>query len=270
MQVQLNGHTINYAERGMPQGVPIVFIHGFPFDHSMWELQMMALPNHFRAITYDVRGHGMSDVGDGQFTIELFVDDLLFLLDHLVISHAIFCGLSMGGYIALRAIERHSERCMGLVLCDTRSEADTDEGKIKRTASLKTVKQEGTRVFAEGFVKAAFAPQTFQENPAAVETIKKIITSNSPLGISGTLLALAARTETTAVLPTISVPTLILVGERDMLTPPSAAQSMHERIPNSEMHIIANAAHMSNIENPVEFNRHLLAFLKQFKNEPPH
>jgi 3-oxoadipate enol-lactonase len=263
MKIKLNGLTMNYAERGLPQGTPVVFIHGFPFDHSMWDPQMKALPNHFRAITYDVRGHGMSDVGDGQYTIEFFVDDLIALLDHLVIDKAIFCGLSMGGYIALRAYERHPGRFKALVLCDTKSEADTNDGKIKRSATLKTVKTEGVGVFASEFVKIIFAPQTFQAQPDVIDSIKSTIVANSPLGISGAALALATRTDTTGVLSKIAVPTLILVGEDDHLTPPSASQAMQRQIAGSELHIIHQAGHMSNLENAPEFNKHLIDFLNR-------
>ena len=263
MKVKLNGITMNYTERGLPQGLPVVFIHGFPFSHSMWEPQMKALPNNIRAVTYDVRGHGESDVADSIYTIELFVDDLIALLDHLSIERAVLCGLSMGGYIALRAFERHAERFKALILCNTRTEADTNEGKVKRSASIRTVKAEGVAAFADGFVKAVFAEKTFQANPSAVEMIRALIKRNSPLGICGTLIALAARTDTTAVLPSIRIPTLILVGAEDKLTPPSASESMRDRIAKSEMHVIPNAAHMSNLENPEEFNAHLIHFLKR-------
>lgn len=265
MKVKLNTITINYTERGVPQGLPVVFIHGFPFNHTMWEPQMKALPNHIRAITYDVRGHGESDVVDGQYTLEFFVDDLIALLDHLVIEQAVLCGLSMGGYIALRAIERHPDRVKALVLCDTRSEADPNEGKVKRSATIKSVKTDGVPAFASGFVKAIFAEQTFRDNPNAIESIQNVIKSSSPIGICGTLLALACRTDTTALLPHINVPTLILVGEQDKLTPPSASRAMHEAIQGSELQIIPHAAHMSNVENPSEFNKHLIEFLTRLK-----
>ncbi|MGB2869353.1 MAG: alpha/beta fold hydrolase [Bacteroidota bacterium] len=265
MKVKLNGISINYTERGVPQGLPVVFIHGFPFNHEMWEPQMKALPNTIRAITYDVRGHGQSDVGDGQYSIEFFVDDLVALLDHLVIPKAVVCGLSMGGYVVLRAFERHPDRFRGLILCDTRSEADPNEARVKRAASIKAVKTDGVKAFAEGFVKAVFAEETFRTNPAAIEMIKKQIQENSPIGISGTLLALAARTDTTDTLSRINVPTLILVGEHDKLTPPSASQMMKEKIKNSELHILKNAAHMSNIENGDEFNDHLTGFLRKLQ-----
>ncbi len=265
MKIKLNGITINYTERGLPQGIPVVFIHGFPFNHTMWEPQMKALPNHFRAITYDIRGHGESDVGDGQYTIEFFVDDLLALLDHLVIDRAIVCGLSMGGYIALRAYERFPERIKALVLCDTKSEADTNEAKLKRSSTAKNVKMTGTGAFADDFATAIFAPQTSQSHPAVVESVKKMIRANSPVGIAGAAIALGCRTDTSAVLPAIKAPTLILVGEHDKLTPPAVSETMHRQITNSELHVIPYAAHMSNLENAQAFDTYLIEFLNRVK-----
>jgi 3-oxoadipate enol-lactonase len=262
MKIKINAAAMNYVERGAPGGKPVVFVHGFPFNHETWEPQMRALPNQFRAIAYDVRGHGQSDTGDGQYTIELFVDDLIELLNHLVIDRAIVCGLSMGGYIALRAIERHPDRFSGLVLCDTKSEADSNEGKVKRAATLKAVKTTGVAAFADNFVKAVLCEKTFQTNAPVVARVKSIINANSPIGICGTVLALAARTDTTPVLGTIAVPTLILCGESDTLTPPKDAEFLHAQIKGSTMHIIHDAAHLSNLENPGAFNERLIAFLK--------
>jgi 3-oxoadipate enol-lactonase len=223
---------------------------------------MQALKDSFRVIAYDVRGLGNSEVGDGQYSLELFVDDLIALLDHLNLQKAIWCGLSMGGYIALRATERNPERCRALVLCDTTSNTDSNEAKIRRTAAMMSVKSEGTKAYAEGVERALFAPQTFSTRPTAVETIRRMVEANSPIGISGALLAMAGRTDTTASLAEISVPTLILVGELDKITPPALAHQMHDLIPNSDLHVIPDAAHLSNLENPEEFNRHLLDFLK--------
>jgi 3-oxoadipate enol-lactonase len=187
------------------------------------------------------------------------------LLDYLRIEKAVVVGLSMGGYIALRAIERNPERFKGLVLCDTRSEADTNEGKIKRATSIQSVKTDGVKKYAEGFVKAVFASQTFEKNPEAVKFIRQIIEKTSPTAIAGTLLALASRTDTTESLSKITVPTLILVGEHDALTPVSSARLMNEKIRRSELHVISNAAHLSNLENPEEFNKHLSGFLRRIK-----
>jgi 3-oxoadipate enol-lactonase len=261
MKTSVNGAELYYEDTGKPTGVPIVLIHGFPFSHEMWRPQVEPLQDRFRVIAYDVRGHGRSEVGDGQYTIELFVDDLIGLLDHLKVEEAVLCGLSMSGYIALRAVERNPERCRVLILCDTSSEADTNEAKLRRAASMRTVKRDGVKAYAEAFVKAVFAPESLAEKPEIVAMIRAIIESNSALAIFGTLLALAGRTETTSSLPKFEVPTLILVGELDKLTPPSLSMKMRDNLRNAELHVIPGAAHMSNLENPEEFNGRLLSFL---------
>ena len=263
MHTTINGATIHYIEAGSPTGLPVVFVHGFPFSHEMWRDQVNATANNFRAIAYDVRGHGLSDVGDGQYTIEAHVDDLIGLLDHLRITAAVLVGLSMGGYITLRALERNPGRVRAAVLCDTRSEADTNDAKVGRFTSIAGIKKNGSAQFVEGFLNRLFAPESFSKRPDAVAFIRTIMERTPPLSLTGTLLALAARTDTTTSLAKISVPVLILVGEHDPITPPSASESMHRAIPGSEMHVVAGAAHMSNLENPAFFNETLLAFLKR-------
>ena len=265
MKAVINGLTVNYELAGRTDGRPVVFIHGFPFSQAMWQPQVEALPSDLQIITYDVRGHGESDIGDGQYLIEFFVDDFFGLLDHLKIRRAVVCGLSMGGYIALRAIERNPERFAGLVLADTRSEADTNDGKSRRAASIKTVQTSGVKVFADGFLKAVFAADSFESKPESIEFIREIIEKTSPVAIIGNLIALAARTDTTASLSSIKVPTLILVGEHDTLTPPAAAQAMKEKISKSELVTLRNAAHMSNLENHEAFNQALKKFLSKFQ-----
>jgi 3-oxoadipate enol-lactonase len=262
MLANINGLNLYYDDVGKPGSPAILFVHGFPFSSAMWKGQKQVLQNmDLRVVTYDLRGHGQSDVGDGQYTIELFVDDLMALLDHLKISKTMLCGFSMGGYIALRAIERNPERFSSLILCDTMSVADSNEAKLKRATSIKTVKNEGVKPFAEGFLKAVFSPQSFSTRPEIIDEIRKIVMSNSPTGICGALLAMAGRTDTSNALPKIAVPTMILVGELDSVTPPSAAQAMQEKIASSKLHLISNAGHMSNLENPEDFNKHLSNFV---------
>jgi 3-oxoadipate enol-lactonase len=241
----------------------LVLVHGFPLNSEMWKRQIQELENktNLRIISYDLRGHGRSDVSDGQYSIELFVDDLIALLDYLNIDKVILCGFSMGGYIALRAIERNPDRFSALILCDTMSTADSNEARIKRANSIKQIKKEGIERFAEGFLKAVFAPNTFNAKPEIIDETRKAILSNSSLGICGALIAMAARTETTEALSKISVPTLILVGKHDAVTPPGAASAMHEKIRDSKLHVIEDASHMSNMENAIAFNDHLTNFL---------
>ncbi|MBS4027425.1 MAG: alpha/beta hydrolase [Ignavibacteriales bacterium] len=265
MKAIINNHTVSYFDNEKLTALPIVFIHGFPFSSLMWRPQEEYFFENYRVITYDIRGHGDSDFGDLQYTIEYFVDDLLALLDFLKLKQAVICGLSMGGYIALRAYERFPERFLGLVLCDTKSEADTNEGKIKRSQQALQVKKDGAIPFAAGFTKNVFTEKSFEKITEPVETIKRIIGKTSPLSIGATLIALAARTDTTHVLPTINVPTLILVGEFDTVTPVAVSQTMFEKIPAAEMLIISNAGHVSNLENAEEFNAALESFLKKLK-----
>jgi len=262
MHAFINGGNIYYIEKGDAAGLPVIFLHGFPFSHEMWKEQLELVGASYRTIAYDIRGHGLSDIGDGQYTIEGHVDDLIALLDHLKIQKTVIVGLSMGGYITLRALQRNPERFMGAVLCDTRAEGDTDEGKIRRFAGVKGVKEGGSAQFADGFVKAVFAPESFERKKDAVAMIRAIIGRTPPLSIAGTLIALAARTDTSSTLGTIGIPTLILVGESDQITPPDASRAMHVKIKGAEIHLLPRAAHMSNLENPEAFNGHLTDFLK--------
>src|SRR3990172_951273 len=218
MKLQLDGVSIEYDISGSRNGLPVVFIHGFPFSREMWRSQVEAMKEDYYVVTYDVRGHGGSGAGDGQYSLELFVDDLIALLDHLKLRSVVAVGLSMGGYIVLRAIERHPERFRAIVLCDTRSEADGNEGKIKRARQVIDLPKNGMGGFADNFVKAVFHEKTISEKPAVVGEIRDVIAQTPPLSVRGTLLALAARTDTTAGLYQIAVPTLILVCKRSPLT----------------------------------------------------
>lgn len=263
MEAMVGGAKIHYEDTG-GGGLPVGLIHGFPFSAAMWQPQLEALSKAgFRAIAPDIRGHGRSEAGDGLYTIELFADDLLGLLDHLKLEQAALCGLSMGGYIALRATEKAPARVRALALCDTRGEADANAAKALRAAAMRVVAEKGVAFFAEEFAKNLFSPMTLAANAPCVETVKTIMRGNPALGVRGALLALAARPDATAFLPSIKVPTLILVGEHDKLTPPELSESMQKAIPGSEMKLIADAGHLSSVEKPDEFNAALLAFLKK-------
>ena len=128
---------------GSSERKSIIFIHGFPFDHYMWDEQVNELKSLYYCVNYDIRGLGISPAGDGQFTLESFVDDLESIIDEFKLDKPILCGLSMGGYIALRSAERMENKIGGLILCDTKSEADTDEGKLNRAGGIKKINKEG-------------------------------------------------------------------------------------------------------------------------------
>lgn len=219
MKLELHGALINVVESGNPSARPVIFVHGFPFSHAMWHNQLPLVAKEFRTVAYDLRGLGESSAGDGLFTVEGHVDDLLALMQHLHIDKTAIVGLSMGGYIALRALERNPEKFTAAVLCDTQSEADTNEGRLNRAKAITEIIQRGSAAFAEGFLKRVFAMESFQRVPDEVALIRDIITRTPARSIAGMQLALAARTDTTASLGALRIPTLILVGEHDGITP---------------------------------------------------
>jgi 3-oxoadipate enol-lactonase len=263
LNANINGLQMWFDHHGSPAALPLVLIHGFPFSHEMWRPQVGVLSEAFRVIEYDVRGHGKSSAGDGQYPFEFFVDDLISLLDHMEVKKAVLCGLSMGGYIALRAVERNPERVLGLVLADTQAKADSNAAKLKRAEAVRAIKKKGVKPFAEDFLKTVFTQQNLAAKSEFVVRIQKIMESNSAIGICGALIALATRTDTVPSLSAIQVPTLVVVGEQDTLTPISASQEIHDRILGSELHIIKNAAHLSNVENANDFNSYVKEFLSK-------
>ncbi|HET6420607.1 MAG TPA: alpha/beta fold hydrolase [Geobacteraceae bacterium] len=261
MKTVVNGCGIYYIDEGDPKGLPVVFIHGMLFDHRTWRPQIDAIRGRFRVIAFDARGHGKSDTGDCQYTHRMFAEDLAALLDHLRIERAVLCGLSMGGAVALRTFELFRERVLGLVLCDTHSASDSNEAKHRRELAIREIKSNGLELFTEGFLRTVFRPAFFSTGPEIVEAVRATILATSPLAACGVLLAQAARTDTTPVLSEIGIPTLLLAGEEDILTPPSIMHSMHLKIPGSQFRIIPEAGHASNLEKPSDFNKYLLELL---------
>ena len=248
-------------EAGDPRGLPVVLLHAFPMSSAMWEPQLISL-QQYRVVIPDLRGFGATPLSAPWF-IEHAVDDLFETLSSLSIEKAVLVGLSMGGYVALRAIEKYPARVKGLVLCDTRAEADANENKIKRAAAVDFVRTRGVDPFVEPFLNDALAPKTKTDKPKVVEFLKEIARKSSSDAVMAALAALAARADMTAALPGIKVPTAVLVGSQDKITPLPLSETMRARIPGAELHIIPDAGHFSNAENPEAFNERLVSFLKR-------
>lgn len=242
---------------------PIVFIHGFPFDNYMWKYQVEYFRKNYYCITYDVRGLGGSPAGDTQFTIEDLVDDLIYVISQSGVQQPFICGLSMGGYIALRAVERNENNFRGLILCDTKSEADDNAGKIKRAAAIKKINTGGIQKFAEEFITPLFAPESVENLGAEFINIVSRGKNSDPAGVKGCILAMAARTDTTACLPEIKIPVLVIAGEKDLLTPPDQMEKLARSINNCRFHIIKNAGHMAPFEKPASVNEKIFEFLTE-------
>ena len=262
ISVTINNLSVGYNDQGPADAPVIIFLHGFPLNKSMWDIQVEALKENYRVIAYDVRGHGNSDPGIDEFFVELFVHDLLRLMEKLGIEKSILCGLSLGGYIALNAVLKYPDRFDGLILNDTQCIADTPEIKENRCQAIIRIMKNGVEQYADEIIKNLFAPESFTKKKNGVTTVREMIISTTKHSLCNTLHALAERKETCTQLHEINIPVLIMVGKEDKITPIAVAQQMHENIRDSTLKIIQHAGHLTNLENPTAFNTHLVKFLE--------
>ena len=261
VRIPPNNIKVSFYDLGAKDAPAIIFIHGFPFNKSMWVRQMEELKANYRVIAYDIRGYGHSDDKSQDSSIELFKRDLIGFMDAIRLDKAILCGLSMGGYIALRAISSHPDRFEALVLCDTSCMADTPESKAKRMLTIASIKKNGTVEYAQEVINNLFTPESFSTIGAEIAVMKDEIANISRQTLCKTILALASRKETCSKLSGIKVPVLIMVGSEDKITPPATAKFMHDKVKGSAMVVLEHAGHISNMENHPEFNNQLRKFL---------
>ena len=261
MQARINGISLAYSDQ--ETGLPIVFLHAFPLNRTMWAAQEHALSSQFRIITIDLRGHGESDAPLWRYTLEQSADDVSALLDHLAIQQALFVGLSMGGYILFAFYRKYAARVKGLILADTRAQADTAEGKEGRFQMAQTAYKKGPSAIADLMIPKLLSPATVQTKPDLVQQVRAMIERNQISGIAGDLMAMAERPDSVPLLSQITCPTQIIVGELDQATPPSDAKLMADQIPNAQLAIISGAAHLANLEQPDTFNQIVAAFASE-------
>jgi 3-oxoadipate enol-lactonase len=253
-------------ERGA--GMPVVLVHGFPLDHSMWDAQIAALGARFRTIAVDLRGFGSSQVVAGTSTMEQMADDVAAMLDALGVDEpVVFCGLSMGGYVVFEFWRKHRDRLRALVLCDTRAAADTPEAARGRTELVERVLSEGTVPLADAMLPKLFAPTTLarQPNPATIE--RQTILAQRPEGVAAALRGMAARRDFRDQLASIDLPTLVIVGEHDAISTVDEMRSIAQAIAGAEFVIVPDAGHMSPLENPDGFNEAIEQFLTRVERE---
>lgn len=261
-RVMRKGLGINYLDTG-GVGTPVLFVHGFPLDGRMWEPQVNELGASRRLIVPDLRGFGGSDVPEDRsgYSVDSFADDVKAALDDAGVEKAVVCGLSMGGYVTFAFLRKYPEAVAALVLADTRAEPDTPEAKEKRTNQQNQVSEDGPGGLIEALPGALTSERSRAKNPGLEPLLKKLM-DNPAAGFIGALEAMKERPDSSGDLAGIDVPTLIIVGEDDALTPPDAARTMHEAIGGSQMVVIPEAGHFSNLESPDEFNRALARFLE--------
>ena len=261
MKAQVNGITLAYGDKGT--GLPVVFLHAFPLNRTMWTAQEEALSSQFRIITIDLRGHGESDAPLWHHTLDQAAEDVRVLLDHLSIRQAVLVGLSMGGYILFAFYRKYADLVKGLVLADTRAQADTAEGKEGRFQMAQITYKKGSSAIADIMIPKLLSPATIQNRPEIVRNVWSMIEGNQISGIAGDLMAMAERPDSVPLLKQVTSPTQIIVGELDLTTPPSDAKLMADQIPGSRLAFIPEAAHLANLEQPDTFNQIVAAFASE-------
>lgn len=242
-------------------GPALLLLHAFPLGLSMWDAQASVLADSHQVVRFDCRGFGASPPGDGLLTMERIADDAAGVLDRLGLPSAVVCGVSMGGYAAFAMVRRHPDRIRALVLADTRAGADSSEAKANRAAQAEKVRRDGARAIADAVLPKLVGATSHRERPELVARVRQIIEANPPRGITDALAGLAARADSTPTLREIRVPTLVVVGEEDVITPLVEAETLQRGIAASRLAVIPRAGHLSSLENPDEFNRQLHAFL---------
>jgi len=258
-QVSVRGLALAVDVTG--DGPPVLFVHGFPLDRTLWR-PLMATLTGWRRIAPDLRGMGLSDAPETGYTIAAYADDLVALLDALHVDRAIVCGLSMGGYIAFDLLRRHSNRIQGLILANTRAGADDAEGRARRDAMIARVRRDGTGFLKEDMVPKLLAATSVQTMPDVVRQVSAMVTGSPPDGIAGALAAMRDRPDSIDLLPQIAVPTLVVAGSDDQLIPLAESRAMASAIPHAHFAVIPAAGHLAPLEQPVNMSRVVREFLE--------
>ena len=251
--------TLSVDIRG--DGPALLLVHGFPLDRSMWKHQVATLSG-WRRIAPDLRGLGDSDAPEGGYSMAAYADDLARLLDKLRVQKAVVAGMSMGGYIVFEFLRRYRDRVNGLILCDTKAEADTADGKQARDAMAEVARAHGAAAVAERMVPRLLGRTTQQTQPQLIQQVTEMVTRAPVSGIIGALQAMRDRPDSMPLLGTIAVPTLIVVGQEDELTPPANARTMLDAIPSAALTTIAGAGHLAPLEAPTAVSRVFAEFLE--------
>ena len=254
------GATLAVHVRG--EGPPVLFVHGFPLDHTMWHHQLTALDG-WRCIAPDLRGAGDSDVPSGDYTMGRYADDLRAACDALDVADAVCCGFSMGGYVLFEFLRRYRSRVRALVLCDTRPEADTVEGKRARDENAALVEHDGIGALADRVVPKLFGATTRAVRPELVEQVREMTLRQPAAGVIGALRAMRDRPDSTVLLSGITVPTLVVHGAEDEVAPPAIARAMAARIPGARYVEMGRAGHLAPLEQPERVTRALQEFLEE-------
>ena len=253
MKCRLADVDLAYDIAGASHNPTLLLVHGFPHDRATWAPQMRALSASYQCVTVDVRGFGESSAAP-PYSMDQYADDLAALLDAIGVRRAVVAGLSMGGYIAFALWRRHADRVHGFVLADTRAGADTEAAIERRRQSIAQLRTAGVEAAAATLIANQLGATTRERHPELESMLLATVRRANEDGLAGALDAMIARPDSIDTLATISVPTLILVGDEDTISPPAEAQRMRAMIAGSHMDVIRGAGHVSNLERPAAFN----------------
>jgi pimeloyl-ACP methyl ester carboxylesterase len=259
-RLTVNGVSLAVEVRG--DGPAILFVHGYPFDRTIWQDQLDGL-DAYRRIAPDLRGMGESDAPDLGYGMGIYADDLAALLDVLGVDHVVLCGLSMGGYVAFEFLRRWRARVRGLILVDTRAEADGTEARRARDVAAALARESGAEAIADAMLPRVLADATRERAPEVTARIRRMMAATPVAGLVGALAAMRDRQDSTGLLPTLAgLPTLVLVGEEDTLAPPDGARRMAAAIPGARLVVLAGAGHVPPVERPSETTAAIRDFLR--------
>lgn len=261
-QVAVGNIRLSVNDQG--EGPALLLVHGFPLDRSMWTGQIEDLSRDYRVIAPDLRGFGLSDVSQGTVLMEQYADDLAGLLDALGVHDGVtLCGLSMGGYVAWQFWRRHRSRLNGLILCDTRAEADTPDAASTRLESADRVLAEGIGFLADGMMEKLLAPSTLRDRPEIADAAKSVMLATPRDGAAAAQRGMAARADSSDILSQIDEPTLVICGEHDAISTVDEMRGIAQQIAGAVYVQIPNAGHMSPLENPQAVNMAIRDFLQR-------
>lgn len=259
MQHAINGVKLHWREAGA--GDPVVFIHGFPFKSTMWGPQLEAVPSGWRFIAPDLRGFGNSEAGSEPFSMELFADDVVALLDHLEIDQAVICGLSMGGYVALSMAERYPHRARAHVLVATRASADSAEAQKARHELAARVRLEGVGPVVDSMLPKLLAGNTRIQRPEVVQFVRNMMQTTNAEVTARALEAMASRADQRATLAKIDVSAMVVRGDQDEIIAREEMDLLARSVRGAKYEVITNVGHLPNLEAPDVFNKTFSHFL---------
>ncbi len=246
--IRVGDVRLHYEEWG--NGSPLLLLHGFPFSSAIWSEVAGRIQDAARVVAPDLRGHGRSDKPEGPYTMDVLAQDVLALADALGLQKFVLGGHSMGGYVAFRVVVRAPDRLEGLVLVGTRAEGDSEEAKARRRAAIERIQREGKSGFLDEFLAGLLSDRARRDRPQIVEQLRTVTHAVPEHVLVRCLEGMRERPDSREVLARVAVPTLVVVGAADRVTPPETARAMAEALPRARLVIVPDVGHLPMLEAP--------------------